>query len=87
MREGRAILQGDPFDGNERHHIGGANAGMDAGMGAHIDHRPGRGDGAIGGFLDGCGLAGESHHGAIMVGVHFRAEQGDTRGSRQWRRG
>ncbi len=70
-----AILDGDAFDRNEGNYVGGAKAGMRAGMSGEVDEFGGFTHSAQGGLGNDFGFAGESDDTTIVVGVAFAIEQ------------
>jgi hypothetical protein len=75
MGDGGAIFQRSALEGNERDHVRGAHARMDSVVTPQINALHGGGDPAQGGFGYRLWCAGKSDHGAVMVGVHLRAQQ------------
>ena len=70
-----AVRHAHARDGHERHHVGGADAGVLAGVLVQVDQLGGFGDGAEGGFFHGCRRPDEGDHGAVVVQVRVAVEQ------------
>src|ERR1700691_3671324 len=78
VRQAHAIFERDTFHWHERHHIDGADAGVDAFVCTEVDEADGSLDSAVGGFDYGCGWTGEGDDGAVVIGVHLAVQDGDA---------
>src|ERR1035438_7258035 len=75
--KGNAILQGNARDWDEGDDVGGADAGVRAGMHVHVDQFEGLAGTENGRFANRFGVACEGDDAAIVIGVHFPVEDVD----------